>query len=972
MTRCRLALRLCASLILCLFVLPLAAQNLEIHVINVGWGQSTFIKGPGPTGKTVLLEAGNTGKGTGEVVPYLQSIGHAPSAGFDYTIVGHQHCDHAGGMDEVINAGYNVRLQNYDNGSSYTSSCITGWESAASGTTAGAPVEMTRGTVVDLGGGATLTCIVVRGQVIGGGNVSVSNENDLSIGLLLQYGGFDYFWASDLGGGADDNACTGRSTSQVNVETTVIQAISPGGANPLISDGGIDVLHVSHHGSESSTNNDLFDYASPAVAVISTGAGQTSGWDLPRQDIVDNVLLGASSCVSAPPTFVVQSEEGSPTGPLTSYSGYCVGDIKITTDGQTTFTVDGNGSVTQGPNEKVAAGLPRSFTVDESGGGGDTESPTTSITAPGNGAILSAVTAVTASASDNVGVSRVEFWLDGAIASTDTTAPYEWSWDTTTAPDGPHSLASKAFDAASNVGSSSTITVTVSNGPPPSGANVSGWTITQANATYNFILPSGTIIPEEGYLVVGRNATQAAFESYWGVTLPSNVIYINSGDRMPIINGDENYTLKNASGVVVDGPTVNMPATAARALQRTDPCGTTWNTVLESAANPGGGAPAGCGAGVKMNEVSDASGTGNYIYEFIELHNDFAGGDTTAPSTSITAPANGATVSGTTSVTASATDNVGVTKVEFWLNGALASTDTTSPYEWTWNTATASNGSHSLVSKAYDVANNIGSSPTVGVTVSNDTTAPSTSITAPANGATVSGTTNVTASATDNVGVTKVEFWLDGALASTDTTSPYEWSWNTATVSNGSHSVLSKAYAAANNVGTSSTVAVTVSNGVSVANYRITQASSPLTYFLPAGTNIPSKGYVIVARNATKAQFEAFWGRTLGANVIFVNSGDAMPQINGSESYTLYNAGGSKIDGGTVAMASAGGESLQRTNGCGSANKASNWSRLASSAGTPGTGAPAPCNKGIYISEFSDALGTGNFVYEFIELHNDK
>lgn len=77
--------------------------------------------------------------------------------------------------------------------------------------------------------------------------------------------------------------------------------------------------------------------------------------------------------------------------------------------------------------------------------------------------------------------------------------------------------------------------------------------------------------------------------------------------------------------------------------------------------------------------------------------------------------------------------------------GALASTDTTAPYEWSWNTATASNGSHSLASKAYDAANNIGSSSTVGVTVSNDTTAP-------ANGATVSGTTNVTASATDNVG----------------------------------------------------------------------------------------------------------------------------------------------------------------------------------------------------------------------------
>jgi beta-lactamase superfamily II metal-dependent hydrolase len=60
------------------------------------------------------------------VVPYLQSIGHPPSAGFDYTIAGHQHCDHVGSMDEVINAGYDVRVRNYDNGSN-SSSCVTQW-----------------------------------------------------------------------------------------------------------------------------------------------------------------------------------------------------------------------------------------------------------------------------------------------------------------------------------------------------------------------------------------------------------------------------------------------------------------------------------------------------------------------------------------------------------------------------------------------------------------------------------------------------------------------------------------------------------------------------------------------------------------------------------------------------------------------------------------------------------------------------
>src|SRR5574341_2188313 len=109
-----------------------AAQNLEVHYINVGWGSAVFLKGP--DGTTVLLEAGNTGDGTNEVVPYLQSIGHAPAAGFPYTIPGHQHCDHIGGLDEVIGAGYDVRVRNYYNGSTYASSCVDQWNAAAGGT----------------------------------------------------------------------------------------------------------------------------------------------------------------------------------------------------------------------------------------------------------------------------------------------------------------------------------------------------------------------------------------------------------------------------------------------------------------------------------------------------------------------------------------------------------------------------------------------------------------------------------------------------------------------------------------------------------------------------------------------------------------------------------------------------------------------------------------------------------------------
>ena len=237
-------------LVTLLFAASLSAQNLEIHTLNVEWGGSVLVVGP--DGTTVLLEAGETGMGTTYVAPYLDSVGIEATDGLDYTIIGHQHCDHLGGMDEVVAAGYDVHVANYYNGSSTTSGCVTGWNTAAAGTTAGSPVSMPVGTVINLGSGATLTCIARNGAIIGGGSVPVSNENDRSIAVLVKYGAFEYLWASDLGGG--DDACTGRSTSQTNVETSVIQAIVPGGANPLIFTGGIDVLHVNHHGSESSTN----------------------------------------------------------------------------------------------------------------------------------------------------------------------------------------------------------------------------------------------------------------------------------------------------------------------------------------------------------------------------------------------------------------------------------------------------------------------------------------------------------------------------------------------------------------------------------------------------------------------------------------------------------------------------------------------------------------------------------------------
>src|SRR5206468_3229643 len=99
--------------------------------------------------------------------------------------------------------------------------------------------------------------------------------------------------------------------------------------------------------------------------------------------------------------------------------------------------------------------------------------------------------------------------------------------------------------------------------------------------------------------------------------------------------------------------------------------------------------------------------------------------DTTAPTVAVTAPAGGSTVSSTTTVTASASDNVGVVGVQFKLDGAnLGAEDTTAPYSVSWDTTTASNASHTLTAFARDAAGNTTTATAVTVTVFNDTAAP--------------------------------------------------------------------------------------------------------------------------------------------------------------------------------------------------------------------------------------------------------
>ena len=231
------------------------------------------------------------------------------------------------------------------------------------------------------------------------------------------------------------------------------------------------------------------------------------------------------------------------------------------------------------------------------------------------------------------------------------------------------------------------------------------------------------------------------------------------------------------------------------------------------------------------------------------LSNDFTfttAGDTTPPTISITSPVAGATLTGTVNAVASAEDNVSVASVQFKVDGASSGPSLTAPpYSYSLNTTSLSNGNHTLAAVATDAAGNTASSVGLPIVVNNPSTAPPVvSISAPASGATVSGTTTVTANATSGIGVASVQFQLDGAnVGSPVTVAPYSYSWDTTKSSNGTHTLKAVAKDTAGNSTTSAGDSVTVSNAAAPPIVSITLPASGATV----------SGTMTVTANATSS-----------------------------------------------------------------------------------------------------------------------
>jgi hypothetical protein len=243
--------------------------------------------------------------------------------------------------------------------------------------------------------------------------------------------------------------------------------------------------------------------------------------------------------------------------------------------------------------------------------------------------------------------------------------------------------------------------------------------------------------------------------------------------------------------------------------------------------------------------------------------------DMTAPTVSLTGPANGAVVAGpAVIVTADAADAVGVVGVQFRVNGLnLGSEVTRPPYRISWSTLSTPDGRHALTAVARDAAGNNRTSAPVTVTLANTpapgTTAPTISLTAPVAGTVVAGpAVMLTADASDAVGVVGVQFKVDGQnLGSEITKPPYRVSWSTLSTPNGPHAITALARDAAGNVRTSAAVTVKLANRVPAI-----ALTTPATDAIVAGSAVILSADVGDAPGVVAVQFKVN-GRNLGSEV---------------------------------------------------------------------------------------------------------
>jgi subtilisin family serine protease len=466
--------------------------------------------------------------------------------------------------------------------------------------------------------------------------------------------------------------------------------------------------------------------------------------------------------------------------------------------------------------------------------------PQVALTTPLPGAHLSGSVTLAATATDDEEVIRVEFFLGSRLIGWDATAPYEVAWNSATVSNGSGVITARAYDGSCNQAVSAPADVTVENASnasfdPARGAPVCIGVSSRCDSV-ELLEGRGSLGPEPhqpntlgGSCADGTEGTYRSSPSLERLVVSrSDGTVLAVGKEVTVqatVRASTSYYQEALDLYVapdVNNPTWTLIATLSPYVSGPQVLSTPYLIpagelhALRGVYRSGSGNASACIPG-SLNDHDDL---------VIAVGQE---ADSTPPSAAITSPTEGTTVEGTVIVYAEASDNFGVQRVELYDGGTLVATDDRAPYSLSWATWPTPNGSHTLTVRAYDVAGNVATSAPVNLLVNNDHTPPQASFTSPANGATVEQTITLEVSASDDRGVTRVDFFVDGTPIGSKTFAPYTLSWNARTVPNGSHVLSATAQDAAGNVSPQATVSVTVNNDLIPPQTALTSPASGAT-----------------------------------------------------------------------------------------------------------------------------------------------
>jgi len=215
-------------------------------------------------------------------------------------------------------------------------------------------------------------------------------------------------------------------------------------------------------------------------------------------------------------------------------------------------------------------------------------------------------------------------------------------------------------------------------------------------------------------------------------------------------------------------------------------------------------------------QAGASDGAGNVGYSPVVVFTIADTPDIIFPRVSILNPQAGQNVEKTVHIVALAEDERSIQQVDFYVDGEKKGQSTTEPYSFDWNTDSYPDSTnHTIYARAIDGGNNTTTSAVVTVTIlrSADKIPPKVFTLYPVAGSTVTGVVNVSADVQDNIGIARLEFYVDGVLqaGATDTSAPWGFAWDTTPQADGGpHTLYLKAYDTSGNVGTSGLVVVTI------------------------------------------------------------------------------------------------------------------------------------------------------------------